>query len=306
MNKRKIGIFFLLLFIACLKVEAQGVKSVRINEVMITNETNYQDDYGVRSAWIELYNSSFSSVNVESCFLSNDKNNPTMYSIPKEDVLTEMPPRQHLLFWADGLPNHGTFHVNFKLDPAKENWIGLYDANGRTLIDEVTIPAGKLAADQSYAREDDGSVNWVIKGNSSTNYVTPKTNNQTKDSNSKIASFKLRDHSGILMALMAMTIVFSCLVLLAFSFKLIGKTSIWINKKNEMKSHGITSKKDAKSKDLGITPGEIYAAIGMALHEYQDNVHDFEETVLTINKVKRNYSPWSSKIYTLTETPRKH
>ena len=41
----------------------------------------------------------------------------------------------------------------------------------------------------------------------------------------------------------------------------------------------------------------------MALHEMQSDVHDVEETVLTITRVKRSYSPWSSKIYTLRETP---
>ena len=35
----------------------------------------------------------------------------------------------------------------------------------------------------------------------------------------------------------------------------------------------------------------------------QDEVHDVEETVLTITRVKRSYSPWSSKIYTLRENP---
>ena len=39
------------------------------------------------------------------------------------------------------------------------------------------------------------------------------------------------------------------------------------------------------------------------MHEMQSDVHDVEETVLTITRVKRSYSPWSSKIYTLRETP---
>ena len=52
-------------------------------------------------------------------------------------------------------------------------------------------------------------------------------------------------------------------------------------------------------------PGEIYAAISMAMHEIQNEVHDNEDTVLTITRVKRSYSPWSSKIYTLREIPRK-
>ena len=63
--------------------------------------------------------------------------------------------------------------------------------------------------------------------------------------------------------------------------------------------------REAKEKAIGTESGEIFAAIAMALHEYQDNVHDIEDTILTINKVKRNYSPWNSKIYTLRQTPHK-
>ena len=58
-----------------------------------------------------------------------------------------------------------------------------------------------------------------------------------------------------------------------------------------------------EAKELSQAPGEVYAAISMALHEMQDEVHDVEETVLTITRVKRSYSPWSSKIYTLRENP---
>lgn len=49
---------------------------------------------------------------------------------------------------------------------------------------------------------------------------------------------------------------------------------------------------------LAIT-GEINAAIAMTIHLYSSELHDAENTVLTINKVSRTYSPWSSKIYGL-------
>ena len=62
---------------------------------------------------------------------------------------------------------------------------------------------------------------------------------------------------------------------------------------------------EAKEKQLGQAPGEIFAAISMAMHEFQNDVHDVEDTILTITRVKRSYSPWSSKIYTLRETPHK-
>ena len=74
---------------------------------------------------------------------------------------------------------------------------------------------------------------------------------------------------------------------------------------NAMKVKGITDKKEAKEKKLGEAPGEVIAAISMALHEAQGADHDVEETILTISRVKRSYSPWSSKIYTLRETPHK-
>ena len=285
-------------------VWAQGRKGLRINEVLVTNENNYQDDYGCQSAWIEIFNTTFGTVDVRSCYLTNDKNNPKKYPIPKGDVLTEMPPRQHVLFWADGKPNRGTFHVNFTLDPDKDNWIGLYDSNGRDLIDSVTVPAG-IPTDHSYARYEDGVGHWVIKGgNEQSGYVTPSTNNITLDKNVKIDMFTEHDPFGVGMAIMAMAIVFAGLLLLYLLFRLIGQISVLIKKRNAMRVHGISDKEEAKEKGFGREAGEVYAAIAMALYQHLE-AHDVEDTILTINKVKKAYSPWNSKIYSLREIPSK-
>ena len=304
MNKKRIGIFIALVAVVCLGLNAQRATSLKINEVLVTNEQNYQDDYGLHNAWIEIFNTSFATVNIEGCYLTNDKDNPTKYPIPKGDILTQIKPRQHTLFWADGMPNRGTFHVNFTLDPNKENYIALYDSNGKTLIDEVTIPAGILA-DQSYARQEDGSANWVIKGGGEHSYVTPSTNNMTQDKNEKIENFKKHDEDGFGMAIIAMSVVFIGLILLYVSFKIVGNIAVKLGKKNAMKAIGITDKAEAKEKNLGSHSGEEAAAIAMALHEFMNDAHDVEDMILTINKVKRTYSPWSSKIYTLRLTPKR-
>ena len=304
MNKKRIGIFIALVAVVCLGLNAQRATSLKINEVLVTNEQNYQDDYGLHNAWIEIFNTSFATVNIEGCYLTNDKDNPTKYPIPKGDILTQIKPRQHTLFWADGMPNRGTFHVNFTLDPNKENYIALYDSNGKTLIDEVTIPAGILA-DQSYARQEDGSANWVIKGGGEHSYVTPSTNNMTQDKNEKIENFKKHDEDGFGMAIIAMSVVFIGLILLYVSFKIVGNIAVKLGKKNAMKALGITDKAEAKEKNLGSHSGEEAAAIAMALHEFMNDAHDVEDMILTINKVKRTYSPWSSKIYTLRQTPKR-
>ena len=304
MNKKRIGIFITLVAVVCLGLNAQRATSLKINEVLVTNEQNYQDDYGLHNAWIEIFNTSFATVNIEGCYLTTDKDNPTKYPIPKGDVLTLIKPRQHILFWADGMPNRGTFHVSFTLDPSKENYIALYDSNGKTLIDEITVPAGMLA-DQSYAREEDGSANWVIKGGGEHSYVTPSTNNMTLDKNEKIENFKKHDADGFGMAVIAMSVVFIGLILLYVSFKIVGNIAVKLGKRNAMKAIGITDKVEAKEKNLGSHSGEEAAAIAMALHEFMNDAHDVEDMILTINKVKRTYSPWSSKIYTLRQTPKR-
>ena len=309
MNKTKIGIFFTLLLVlgVCSSCgEKKSNNKLVLNEVLITNEGNYQDDYGLHSAWIEIFNRSYGSADLAGCYLkcSSQPGDTVSYFIPKGDVLTLVKPRQHSLFWADGEARRGTFHTNFTLNPETQNWIGLYDS-GRNLLDQITIPAGVLQANQSYARISDAAEKWEVKDGSAEKYVTPSTNNKTIDSNAKMEKFEEHDSNGIGMSISAMSVVFCGLILLFIAFKIVGKASVSLSKRNAMKAKGITDKQEAKEKKLGEAPGEIFAAIAMAMHEMQSDVHDVEDTVLTITRVKRSYSPWSSKIYTLRETPLK-
>lgn len=289
-------------------VSAQGRRGLRINEVMVKNESSVIDDYGRHAAWIELFNSTFAPLEISSVYLTNDRNNPTMYPVPLGDVNTHIPKRQHVIFWADGMPNDGTFHTNFVLIPGVDNWIGLYDADGKTLIDEVTIPAS-LPFDASYARKIDGvgadnDIDaWEVRdGSSEALYITPSSNNVIKDTNNKVAAFKELDEAGGGMTIMAMCIVFSALLVLCISFYIINKISAAISKSNKAKTAGLNLKELTRDERPDHDTGEEIAAIAMALHEHLD-AHDRENTVLTINKVKRAYSPWSSKIYTLRSTP---
>ena len=286
--------------------EKKSNNKLVLNEVLITNESNFQDDYGLHSAWIEIFNRSYGSADLAGCYLkcSSQPGDTASYFIPKGDVLTLIKPRQHSLFWADGEARRGTFHTNFTLNPETQNWIGLYDS-GRNLLDQITIPAGALQANQSYARISDAAEKWEVKDGSAEKYVTPSTNNKTIDSNAKMEKFEEHDSDGIGMSISAMSVVFCGLILLYISFKIIGRVSVNLSKRNAMKAKGITDKQEAKEKKLGEAPGEIFAAIAMAMHEMQSDVHDVEDTVLTITRVKRSYSPWSSKIYTLRETPQK-
>ena len=102
------------------------------------------------------------------------------------------------------------------------------------------------------------------------------------------------DPWGIGVAITAITVVFLGLVLLVFAFKVIGKIAIRISKyrAKQASGHDMTE----------MIPGEVIAAITAALYEVAEGTHDLEKTVLTIHKVARAYSPWSSKIYGLRES----
>ena len=308
MKKSNFGIFlsFMLLFFlsSCGEKKETLRSKLILNEVLIENESNFQDDYGIHSAWIEIFNKSYTSADLAGYYIkvSNQPGDTLEYFIPKGDVLTLIKPRQHSLFWADGQPNRGTFHTNFTLKTDVTNWIGLYDA-GKNLVDQVSIPANLLKANQSYARVNDANMKWEVKGANSEKYVTPSTNNQTLNSNIKRDKFELHDASGVGMAFTAMSVVFSGLLLLYISFRIVGILSVEAGKYRLKRLKTIHHEKFEKTESE--ISGEVVAAISMALHEMQDDVHDVEETVLTINRVKRTYSPWSAKIYNLRQIPNK-
>jgi len=303
---KKLILLLVLIAGCCSSSFAQARKGLRINEVMVTNESNFVDDYGQRGAWIELFNSNFAPLEISSVFLTNDPSRPTLYPVPLGDVNTRMPKRQHIVFWADGEPARGTFHTNFTLDPTRSNWIGVYDADGRTLIDSITVPP--LPADATFARKIDGegisAADWEIRSGSAESIVTPSSNNVIRDTNKKVDMFHRVDANGFGMTITAMGIVFLALLILSVCFYIISRIGAARSQRKKMEAHGISHVDVRPSERPEGDSGEEIAAIAMALNEHL-NAHDLESTILTISKVRKPYSPWSSHIYTLRQMPRR-
>lgn len=270
-----------------------------INEVMVVNESSYTDDFGERSAWIEIYNNTTRTQELSSIFITNDRNDPKKYAVPRGDIKTAVKPHQHAVFWADDKPSNGTFHLNFKLDPNKENYIGIFEADGATVIDEIIIPAGMLA-NQSYGYEKDG-VKYDESGHLAKVLarVTPSSNNFVEGENPKLIALKENDPWGIMMTITAMFVVFVALFLLYIAFKFTGNFAKGLTKRKAIES----GKELAEVGDNELS-GEVLAAISAAIFEMDQDVHDIESTILTIDEVKRKYSPWSSKIYGLRQLPK--
>ena len=284
----------------CLTAGAQSQDAMRLNEYLVVNTDDFQDDFGQQNAWIELFNSSYGTVDIAGCFLSDDPANLKKYAIPGGDLMTKVKPRQHILFWADNKPYRGTFHVSFDLANAKE--IIFTKGDGKTIIDRIPV-RHDLGENVTFGRIEDGigSTDGSSQGWAVMERTSPSTNNTLVDKAAKPDRMKEIDPYGWILALTAMSVVFLALILLYFIFKAIGNANIKAGKKRSAASAGT----DVKESAYGEVPGEVYAAIATAMHLYQqdDENHDEESFVVTLHHTDRTYSPWSSKIYTLRQTP---
>ncbi|MCK3685151.1 OadG family transporter subunit [Maribellus sp. YY47] len=300
MMKRTICAFtggiIVLLFLVTGTASAQNVSDLKFNEILVHNDSLNVDAFGMHSSWIEIFNSGYNTVDIGGCYLTNDKSNPTKYWIPTGDPSTKIPARCYLLFWADGKPSRGILHLNFDLNNVET--LALYDASGRMLVDEITVPKTQYS-NTSYGliekANEQGEKNMVWT------YLEKTTPASDNDHSKKVSSgeqFVKYDPTGIGMAVIALSVVFCSLALLYIIFKNIG--AIFTRKAKKAKTTGEVVVKETKSDQIS---GEVSAAIAMALHLYESEIHDDENMVLTIKRISRAYSPWSSKIYTLRKYP---
>ncbi|MBE0640743.1 MAG: OadG family protein [Bacteroidales bacterium] len=98
----------------------------------------------------------------------------------------------------------------------------------------------------------------------------------------------------IIVSLVGYIIVFTALILLAQVYTHIPKL-LHLEIRKKLRRAG---KHKQAEKELSI-PGEVSAAISLALFLHFNAQHDDESGVVTIKRVSKRYSPWSSKIYGL-------
>lgn len=104
---------------------------------------------------------------------------------------------------------------------------------------------------------------------------------------------------GITVALVGFGIVFFSLLLLFTLFSRVPKILNMGSGKKKKVAAG-KEKQSGQTNDEGIE-GNVTAAVSLALHLYLNEQHDEESNVVTIKQVRRAYSPWSSKIYSVTD-----
>ena len=112
---------------------------------------------------------------------------------------------------------------------------------------------------------------------------------------------KQSDPVGIGLTFVAVAVVFLALVCIALlisgSGRLIQNSEE--KQKNKDKNKKASAIKPVSDGSSAANDDEIFAAIAAAIHLYNEELHDEEDTVITIQKVEREWTPWNAKYYNM-------
>ena len=124
--------------------------TVCINEVCSQNKTCLADSYGVYSDWIELYNAGSSAVDLSGWGLSDDAQQPLLFTFPSG---AKIGAGEHMVVFASKQQSTAAeLHTGFALSKNGDTVV-LSNADGKVL-QQVELPT--LGTDVSYGRTPDG------------------------------------------------------------------------------------------------------------------------------------------------------
>lgn len=314
LNLMKIASLAIALF-ATTSLFAQGIKDIRINEVLVKNTLSIVNGVGEKGGWVELVNTGYAAVDLGGCtFAKVTPSGEVTHVIPKGLSTTSIPSQNYILIHLGAL-EVSPLTTNFDIEDATE--LRIYDTSGKNLIDRVVInqsmvrenvSLGRPAVDLSTLRGRRDNADIDIRSTSLvvTERLTPGYSNFPVSKESRAEAFRRVDNTGAGMAIIAMSVVFLALLALFGVFAQVGKYMQYLSRKKDAKANPVQS---SSSSSASVAPassdlsGETLAAIGIAIKMYEDELNASEARVLTINRTVRAYSPWSSKIYGLTQLP---
>ena len=142
---------------------APAVGSLLINEVLASNDALLFDLNGEDDDWIELVNTTNTTIDLAGFYLSDDPLNLMAWAFPAG---TTIPANGYLLVWADKDTLQQGLHANFKISADGEY---VYLSNGLNVHDQISF--GPQIANISYGRCPDAGLDFA------TILPTPLANN---------------------------------------------------------------------------------------------------------------------------------
>lgn len=106
------------------------------------------------------------------------------------------------------------------------------------------------------------------------------------------------DPRGFGLAAVAIVVVFLLLACICFIMKWF---AAGVSKVQDRKPKAAAGAAQAADATKGQADAEVYAAIAAAIHLYNEELHDEENTIITIQKVERSWTPWNAKFYNMNQ-----
>lgn len=161
---------YLLLFSLIFTQKAQ-TQTILINEYSAANVNGILDNDNDRNDWIELYNTTSETKNLEGYYLSDKKDNPTKWQIPAGVSINA---NGFSLFFASGknIVAGNYIHTNFKITQcSNKDYIMLANPDG-IILDSVKVERTQI--NHSRGRTPNGGTTWGLFTT-----ATPKLSNGT-------------------------------------------------------------------------------------------------------------------------------
>jgi len=151
--------FLYLIFILFFLIKTGNAQHLIINEILTSNSKINTDGFGEYDDWVELCNTSDSTIQLAGMFITDDPEYPTKHQIGlTTSYWTAVEPDKYILLWTDNDPEQGQRHISFSLNK-KGGYLGIYDKD-TNLIDEIKYR--KQKENTSLGRLEVKSDEWVI------------------------------------------------------------------------------------------------------------------------------------------------
>lgn len=110
---------------------------------------------------------------------------------------------------------------------------------------------------------------------------------------------KNSDPVGVGLAAVAIAVVFLALICIALILQ--GSGKLMRGLEEDKKKNEAPKKVPIGAVASGTRDDEVMAAIATAIHLYNNELHDEEDAVITIQKVEREWTPWNAKYYNMNQ-----
>jgi hypothetical protein len=128
-----------------------------INEFMASNNNTDIPGHSGNDDWIELRNTTSSAIDISGYYITDDFSNPTKVRLPTTVGSVVVNANGYLVLICSDNPSLGARHITLGLSASGEE-IGLYAANGTTMIDTVSF--GGQRGDISMGRHPVNTAQW--------------------------------------------------------------------------------------------------------------------------------------------------